>query len=132
MSGGFVYLDSSVALAHVLAEPRRPHVSLWGESLIASRLLAYESWVVINQRGLAQSHGEVLRSLLGRVAMLEPVEPIVGTVVTPGGSAPRTLDALHLASMRFLVEHGQDVRLATYDRRLATIAETAGIPLYPL
>jgi hypothetical protein len=30
----------------------------------------------------------------------------------------RTLDALHLASLRYLLDQGQKVALASYDRRL--------------
>ena len=37
-----IYLDTSVALAHLLAEDRLPPVSLWHETLVSSRLLEYE------------------------------------------------------------------------------------------
>jgi hypothetical protein len=33
-----IYLDTSVALAHLLGETRRPDDSLWQSPLIASRL----------------------------------------------------------------------------------------------
>ena len=39
-----IYLDTSVALAHLLAEDRRPPDALWKESLVTSRLLEYELW----------------------------------------------------------------------------------------
>lgn len=132
MSAGFVYVDTSVALAHVLVEGTRPPAALWRESLIASRLLAYESWVLIHRRGLADSHGDPLRAVLARIALLELIEPILGAALGPIAGRPRTLDALHLASILFLIEQGQEVRLATYDRRLAEIAAAAGIALYPL
>jgi hypothetical protein len=38
-----VNVDTSVALAHVLAEDRRPPESLWQETLITSRLTHYEA-----------------------------------------------------------------------------------------
>jgi hypothetical protein len=41
----------------------------------------------------------------------------------------RTLDALHLASIEFLRDHGQAVRLATYDARQARAARAMGIDL---
>jgi len=47
-----IYLDASVALAHLLAEDRRPPASLWEEPLISSRLLQYEIWVRIHAYGL--------------------------------------------------------------------------------
>jgi hypothetical protein len=37
-----IYLDTSVALAHLLAEDRELPPVLWTEPLISSRLLEYE------------------------------------------------------------------------------------------
>jgi hypothetical protein len=34
-----IYLDTSVALAHILVEDRVPPASLWSESLVSSRLI---------------------------------------------------------------------------------------------
>jgi len=34
-----IYLDTSVALAHLLAEDRSPPSQLWDQTLISSRLL---------------------------------------------------------------------------------------------
>jgi hypothetical protein len=59
-----IYLDSSVALAHLLAEDRSPPESIWKETLVASRLLKYEVWNRIHARRLARSHGEAVRELL--------------------------------------------------------------------
>jgi hypothetical protein len=39
----------------------------------------------------------------------------------------RTLDALHLASIDFLRDHGQDVELASYDQRQVALARKMGI-----
>jgi hypothetical protein len=39
-----IYLDSSVALTHLLAEDRFPAVDLWRQQLVSSRLLEYEVW----------------------------------------------------------------------------------------
>ena len=47
-------------LAHAFAEGRRPPDALWTETLVASRLLEYESWVRIHSRGVGKSHGEIL------------------------------------------------------------------------
>ena len=63
-----IYLDTSVALAHLLAEDRRPPASLWSETLVASRLLEYEIRTRLHARDLAHSHGEAARELVGRVA----------------------------------------------------------------
>jgi len=72
-----IYLDSSVALAHLLAEDRTPPPALWQEPLIASRLLEYEIWNRLNARGLNRSHGEHARRLVGRVAIIELAPPVL-------------------------------------------------------
>jgi hypothetical protein len=43
-----IYLDSSVALAHLLAEDRFPPDLLWDQQLVSSRLLECEVWNRIN------------------------------------------------------------------------------------
>jgi predicted nucleic acid-binding protein len=129
---GLVYVDSSVALAHVLGERITPPASLFDESLISSRLLEYETWVTLHREQLGSTHADVLAGLLDRIALIEPIRPVVEALFKPLAKGLRTLDAIHLASMLFLNENAQDVRLATYDRRLAGIAKDAGIALYPL
>jgi predicted nucleic acid-binding protein len=120
------YLDTSVALAHLLGEGRRPNEDLWQQRLVASRLLEYELWVRINARGLATSHREAARELLGVVALLELNPLVLARALEPFRHPVRTLDALHLASMVFLRERGDDVILATYDDRLAGAARAIG------
>ena len=41
-----IYLDTSVVLAHLLAEDRMPPRKLWEEELVSSRLLEYELWTL--------------------------------------------------------------------------------------
>jgi predicted nucleic acid-binding protein len=127
-----VYLDTSVALAHIGTEAERPPPELWKESLISSRLLAYEIWSRLYAYGRGVSHGEVARKLLQRVATLELVEPVIGRATEGFPVAVRTLDALHLASMLFLVDQGVEIGLASYDGRMRSAAEALGIGLYPL
>ncbi len=129
-----IYLDTSVALAQLLAEDRRPADSLWNQTLVSSRLLAYELWTPLRARGLAESHGEAARWLIGRVALLELVPTVLARALDafPGSMPLRTLDALHLASCAYLVEHGQRVALASYDRRMIAVARAMGIPLAEL
>lgn len=127
-----IYLDTSVALAHLLAEDRVPPSALWGETLVSSRLVDYELWTRINSRGLAASHGDAAQDLLGRVAFLEMVAPVLKRAREPFPVPVRTLDALHLATIEFLHRHGQTVRLACYDERLGRAAQALGIEQYPL
>ena len=97
-----IYLDTSVALAHLLAEDRSPPESLWDEHLISSRLLEYEIWTRINARKLGQSHADEVRSLLGRVALVELAPPVLTRALEPFPISVRTLDVLHLAAIDFL------------------------------
>jgi len=125
-----IYVDSSVILAQLLAEDRFPDSSFWnGGPLVSSRLLEYEVWNRINGRGLAGSHGDDVRLLLGRVAMLELAPPVLARALEPFPTPIRTLDALHLASIEFLRAVGQRPSLATYDRRLAAVAVELAIPI---
>ena len=124
-----IYLDTSVALAHLLAEDRAPPASLWSQSLVSSRLLEYELWTRIHARGLAASHSEPARLLLARVALLELAPVVLARALEPFPLPVRTLDALHLASLEFLRGQGQRVSLASYDERMVAAARRLRIPL---
>lgn len=126
------YLDTSVALAHLLAEGRGPPARLWSEGLLSSRLLQYEVWTRLHARRLATSHGEAARDLLARVSFLELAPPILARALEPFPTPVRTLDALHLASVEFLRSHGQPIELASYDERLLAAARALGLPLFAL
>jgi predicted nucleic acid-binding protein len=127
-----IYVDTSVALAELLAEDRRPGEDFWGQTLVSSRLLEYEIWTRVHARKLAQSHGEAARALVGRVALLELVSPVLARALEPFPRPVRTLDALHLASIEFLRERQAAILLATYDSRQAAAAKAMGIALYDL
>jgi len=127
-----IYLDSSVALAHLLAEDRSPPDSIWQEILVSSRLLEYEVWNRIHARRLARSHGEEARALIGHVALIELAPPVLARALEPFSIAVRTLDALHLASIEFLRARGQTVTLASFDERLLAAARGLHVPLYEL
>ena len=129
-----IYLDTSVALAHLLVEDRRPPESLWDDTLVSSRLLEYELWTVLHARGLAESHSEAVRWLLGRVAMLELAPSVLARALGafPGSTPLRTLDALHLASCAYLIVRGQSVSLASFDRRMLAVARAMDVPLFDL
>jgi predicted nucleic acid-binding protein len=127
-----IYLDSSVALAHLLVEERRPPASLWADGVVSSRLLEYEVWCRLHAHGLASSHSEAVRQLLGRISFLELSPLVLERVLEPFPEPVRTLDALHLASIEFLRSRRIEVRLATYDRRMTAVAQALGIPLVAL
>jgi len=127
-----IYLDTSVALAQLLAEDRLPPATLWDETLVSSRLLEYEVWSRIHARNLSGTHAEPVRRLIGRIAFLELSAPVLARALEPFPAPVRTLDALHLASLEFLRVRGQKVELASYDDRILVCARLLGIPLYHL
>ena len=127
-----IYIDSSVLLAHLLSEDRRPSGDLWNRTLVASRLLRYEVWTRIHKRGLADSHGEAGEALLSRIALLELSPPVLVRALQAFPMPVRTLDALHLASVEYLRGQGRTIELATYDRRMADAARAMGIPMIDL
>jgi len=127
-----IYLDTSVALAHLLVEDQSPPDKLWKETLISSRLLEYEVWTRIHARKLARSHADEVRSLLGRIAFIELSSPVLIRALEPFPKPVRTLDALHLASMDFLQRQGQAITLASYDDRLNAAARALRFPIYKL
>jgi predicted nucleic acid-binding protein len=127
-----IYLDTSVALAHLLAEDRRPPDALWEAPLVASRLLEYELWTRLNGQGLGASHGEAARRLLERLALVELRPEVLARALDPFPSPVRTLDALHLSSIEFLRGRGQHVELASYDHRLVAAARRLGIAIAAL
>ena len=127
-----IYVDSSVALAHLLAEDRRPPASFWNATLVASRLVEYEVWTRLHRRNLGTSRGEAAEALLKRINLLELSPPVLSRALEAFSVPVRTLDALHLASIDYLRQQGQTVELATYDRRMLAAAEAMDIPVVNL
>lgn len=127
-----IYLDTSVALAQLLAEDVTPPPELWDETLVSSRLLEYEVWTRIHARHLESSHAEPVRQLLAQLALLELAPQVLSRALAPFPVPVRTLDALHLASADFLRHQGQPIRLATYDERMRRAAVALGMDLYEL
>lgn len=125
-----IYLDTSVMLAALLAEDRRPDAAFWEHQLVASRLLEYETWVRLNARGLRESHGDVAQAYLDRVSFLELNPVVLAAALEPFPAPVRTLDALHLASVIFLRSRRLDVELATFDRRMRQAAMPLAIPIF--
>lgn len=125
-----IYLDTSVALAHLLGEDRVPPAALWEELLVSSRLLEYELWTRLHARGAGRPAAEAARALLGRVALAEVSPLVVERALEPFPAPVRTLDVLHLATAAYLRGQGQPVRLATYDDRMAAVGHRMGIPRF--
>jgi hypothetical protein len=124
-----IYLDSSVALAHLLGEGRSPPDALWQEPLVSSRLLEYEVWNHVRARGLGATLGGSTRMLIGRLRLMELSPPVLTRALQPFPAPLRTLDALHLATIEFIRAQGETVELASYDNRLLGAAGALGIAL---
>jgi hypothetical protein len=93
--------------------------------LVSSRLLECEVWNRLNAHRLQSSHGQAARNLIGRVAMVETVGPVL--TLQPCPVPVRTLDAIHLAAIEFIRAQKQSVQLASYDERLLAAARLLGI-----
>jgi predicted nucleic acid-binding protein len=127
-----IYIDSSVALAWLLLEPRSPPEQLWTERLVSSQLLEYEVWNRLHAYNLAGSVGTEAQALLMRVGLVEMTRSVLTKALEPLPVPLRTLDALHLATMDFLRGRSDSVELASYDSRLIAAAGALGIPLAAL
>jgi hypothetical protein len=121
------YIDSSVALAYLLAEARIPPAAFWSGELVSSRLLAYEVWNRIHARRLGKTLGGDVQSLLDGIELIELSEPVLARALEPWPITVRTLDALHLATVEYLRSRGAPVDLVSYDHRLVAAAQAVGI-----
>ncbi len=124
-----IYVDTSVALAQLMAEDRCPPAEFWEGDLVTSRLFEYELWTAIHRRRLARTHAEATRRMVESLAMAELSRGVLQRATEPFPSPVRTLDAIHLATLLFLKEKGLSMELATYDRRMSQAAEALGISL---
>jgi predicted nucleic acid-binding protein len=124
-----IYLDSSVALARLLSEPRQPHNDFWDQRITSSRLLEYEIWNRLNARGVGHEYEAEVQGLLARVVIVELTPAVLARALKPFPIAVRTLDGLHLASLEYLRAQAQAVALASYDERLLDAARAFGIPI---
>lgn len=125
-----IYLDTSVALAHLLAEDRSPPDDLWSQELISSRLLEYELWNRLHASGSAVTCGDAARVLTSRLNWIELHPDVLERALHPFPTPVRPLDAIHLSSALFLTTRGHELTLATYDRCMARAADAVGLLEY--
>ncbi|HVA65016.1 MAG TPA: PIN domain-containing protein [Terriglobales bacterium] len=127
-----IYLDSSVALAELLAEDRHPSPDFWEREMAASWLTAYEIWNRLHVRRADAVVQDAARYLLDPIHLLELTPEALARALDPFPVRVRTLDGLHLASMDFLRAQGHNIELATYDRRLASAARALDLAVLDL
>ena len=70
---------------------------------------------------------DAVRHLIGRVAIIEMVGPVLARALQPFPVPVRTLDAIHLSALEFIRAQKQSVELASYDERLVAAARLLGI-----
>ncbi len=71
--------------------------------------------------------GDAARNLIGRVAMIEMVGPVLTRALQQFPVPAGTLDAIHLATLEFVRAQKQSVKLASYDEQLLAAARLHGI-----
>ena len=125
-----IYLEASVALAWQPIQDRQPKVSVCDGPLVSNRLLEGEIWTPPPSRGIADSHGEAARQLIGRVALMALNPQVLARALDAFPAPLRTLDALNLASCAYLADQCQNVELASCDRRMNEVARAMDVPLF--
>lgn len=125
-----IYVDSSVALAKLFAEKRKPPDSFWDQELVSSRLMEYEAWNRIHARRLAHALDGQIQILLERVEFIELLPTVLARALKPFEIPLRTLDTLHLATIDYLRQLGRDVALASFDERMVAAARALDIDIH--
>lgn len=121
-----IYLDSSVALADILRQERRPASAFWMQRFTSSRLLQYEVWNRLHAYQASAYRHEKARAILKRIGYQEMTGTTLIRALRPFPYPIRTLDGLHLATMDHLRTRGIFATLATYDRHLGKVATAMG------
>ena len=121
-----IYLDSSVALARILGETRRPPESFWARPITSSTLLNYEVQNRLFAYGLEDRLGHEAELVIAGIRLIEMTSNVLTRALRPFPAAVRTLDGLHLATMAFLRNQGEPIELASYDVRLLAAADAMG------
>jgi predicted nucleic acid-binding protein len=122
-----VYLGTSVVLAALLAEDRRPAPAFWSQQLISSRLLEFETWTRLHAERAPADVFEAARFLVGSADLVELTATVLSRALEPFSVRVRTLDALHLATASYLASQGMRLEVATYDQRLAEASQAIGL-----
>jgi predicted nucleic acid-binding protein len=125
-----IYIETSVALAHIFLEPVSPPAEFWSEDLVSSQMLVYEIYTRMHARQLASSRGEIARALVDQITLIDLSHAVLQRALEPFAVPLRTLDALHLATMDYLRRRGETVELASYDKRMVAGARALGIRVW--
>jgi len=72
----------------------------------------------------------IVRAFIERIGFFELAPSQLARALEPFPVTIRTLDSLHLATIEFLRTQGNDVVLASFDRRMIAAARALSIPVY--
>lgn len=127
-----IFLDTSVALAVLFDERRKPPHALWQQELYASRLMEFEIWTRAANYASRRDFRQSVDFLLSAVVIIEITPDKVERLYSPFQVPLRTLDAIHISTAHYLRANNVPVSLASYDARMNAAASALGIPLYDL
>ena len=122
-----IYVDTSVVLAEILREKKRPMATFWTNQLVSSRLLEYEVTVRLHALQRPTKAIALAQHFLAPMLLFDLDALTLARALQPFPVSVRTLDAIHLSTMVFLQSRGITLELATYDVRLARAAVAIGI-----
>ncbi len=123
-----IYRDTSVLLAELFVEPKRPKTERWhADTLVSSRLLEVEVWCALYRRSRARDYGAAATNLLGRVYLIDLTSEMLERAQQPFPLPLRALDAIHMATLAEFI--GQSCTIATYDHEMAECAVAIGFRL---
>lgn len=121
------YVDASAAVKLIIEEPESLVLAdaLAGDQLISNEVCRVELARMLLRLGLVQEAQRLARTVLERIELLRLDDRILDRASDVGPGDLRMLDAIHLASALAL---GRElVAVVTYDRRLASAADEAGL-----
>ena len=123
-----IVLDSSVALAYLSSEDRRPPETVWENTFVSSRLIEYQIWTSLHRQRLSIVLSESTHALLGRIVLLELSNTVLSRSLEEFSQPVPTLDALHLTSYPYFIDYGMRVSLASYNQIMCAVATELEIP----
>jgi uncharacterized protein len=128
-----IYLDSCSIVKLVVREEETEALLAWlqarsGEQLVTSTLAEVE--VPRALRRAAPRFLGAVPSVLIKISRFEMDPPVRATAAAYNQPNLRSLDAIHLATADNLIASDKEVSaFVTYDKRLASAAQEAGLPV---
>ena len=127
-----IYIDASVALAYLLDEHRAPSEEMWASEPASSQLLEYEICTRLNAYKASPACMREATRLVAGTILIDLLPSTLARLREPFPVELRTLDAIHVSTMIYLIGKKATVSLASYDARMNAAAAALGIPLYDL